>query len=151
MSSEPQTPVGNAFLQEQALFGGFSDEDLAVVVPLLEEERFPAGHEIVREGEVGDRLYFIVSGSVEVMKQTEKGERKISELGPGDEFGEMELIDIHPRSATVRALEPVVTLSLTNRNLLRLYHEHLELFSRLLLNLAREISRRFRRAEERMM
>ena len=150
MKPERRFLADKAFLQQNALFGGFSDEDLDAVLPLLEEESFPAGHCIVREGESGDRLYFIENGRVEVRKQTPDGEKRIAELGPGDEFGEMELIDIHPRSATVRTLEPVVTLTLTNGKLLRLYHDHLEIFSRLLLNLAREISRRFRKAEERL-
>lgn len=151
MNSESQFLTGKKFLQENALFGGFTEEDLDAVMPLLEEESFKAGDDIIREGETGDRLYFIESGRVKVTKMTKEGERFLTELGPGDEFGEMELIDIHPRSATVHALEPVVTLSLTNRNLLRLYHDHLEIFSRLLLNLAREISRRFRKAEDRML
>ena len=151
MKPEPEFSVSKAFLQRQALFGGFNDADLDVVMPLMARETFAAGVCIVREGETGDRLYFIESGRVEVFKQTGEGERRISEMGAGEEFGEMELIDIHPRSATVRAVEPVETLSLRNRDLLRLYHEHVEIFSRLLLNLAREISRRFRRAEERML
>ncbi len=143
--------VGRNFLQQNALFGGFSDEDLDKVLPLLEEETFPAGECIVREGETGNRLYFIESGRAEVCKATEIGEIRIGELGPGDEFGEMELIDIHPRSATVRAVEPVVALSLTNGKMLQLYEEHLEIFARLILNLAREISRRLRKAEQRTL
>ncbi len=143
--------VGRKFLQQHALFGGFSDEDLDSVLPLLEEETFAAGEYIVREGKTGNRLYFIESGRAEVLKATEKGELRIGELGPGDEFGEMELIDIHPRSATVRAMDPVVALSLTNGKMLQLYEQHVEIFARLILNLAREISRRLRKAEQRSL
>ena len=151
MTPESSFSAGREFLQANALFGGFTDEDLDVILPLLEEESFPAGHCIIREGETGDRLYFIEKGRVEIRKRTRDGERCVAELGPGDEFGEMELIDIRPRSATVRALDDVVTLSLTNKNLLRLYHDNAEIFARLVLNLAREISRRFRKVEERLL
>ena len=148
MSSETPFLRGVEFLQDNALFGGFTEEDLAVMIPLMEEETFEEGEIIIREDETGDRLHFIERGKVEVLKATKDGQRFLTELGPGDEFGEMELIDIRPRSATVKALEPVVTLSLTNGNLLRLYHSNVEIFARLVLNLAREVSRRFRKAEK---
>ena len=138
-----------AFLQNHALFGGFSDEDLAVVVPLLEEETFASGEEIVSEGHMGDRLYFIESGHVEVLKRVNGENRLIATLWPGDAFGEMELIDVQARSATVRAIEPVVALTMRHREMLRLYKENLDVFARLLLNVAREISRRLRRMDER--
>lgn len=151
-SGSPRFLVGKNFLQQNALFGGFSDADLDAVLPLLEEETFPAGECIVREGESGNRLYFIESGRADVFKASEKqsGQVRIRELGPGDEFGEMELIDIHPRSATVRAIEPVVVLSLTNGGMIRLYEQHTDIFARLVLNLAREISRRLRKTEQRL-
>lgn len=152
MNPEDEFLAGKKFLQDNALFGGFSDEDLDVVMPLMEEESFAEGTYIIREGETGDRLYFIETGRVKVSKNNQNGEEvRLTELGPGAEFGEMELIDIQPRSATVRAMEPVVTLSLTNRDLHRLYHSNVDIFSRLVLNLAREISRRFRLAEKRML
>lgn len=149
MSNETPFIRGIKFLQANALFGGFTEKDLEAVLPLMEEESFKEGDYIIREGETGDRLHFIEKGRVEVTKDTKDGETLLTTLGPGDEFGEMELIDIRPRSATVRAVEEVVTLSLTNRNLLRLYHNDVEIFARLVLNLAREVSRRFRKAEER--
>ncbi len=140
----------NAFLQSQALFGGFSDDDLAVIRTLLEEETFAAGEAIVREGEQGDRFYFIESGNVLVSKNHDNEQRPLATLGPGDAFGEMELIDIQARSATVTATEPVTALTLTNRAMFRLYQQHLDLYARLILNLAREISRRLRKMDERI-
>ncbi|MGJ8652498.1 MAG: cyclic nucleotide-binding domain-containing protein [Opitutaceae bacterium] len=137
------------FLQGHALFGGFSDADMAKVVPLLQEDCFPKGTMIVVQGEMGDRLYFIEGGRVEVLHTTEEGrETLLVHLEPGDAFGEMELIDIQARSATVRALEDVCCLSLSNRDIYQLYNTDLELYSRLLLNIAREISRRLRKMDD---
>ena len=148
MKNSVQFTLDKSFLQNHALFGGFSDRDLAVVIPLLAEETFADGENIVSEGEMGDRLYFIKNGRVEVLKRLGNENRLITTLESGDSFGEMELIDIQARSATVRATEPVVALTLRNMDMFRLYKENLDVFARLLLNVAREISRRLRKMDE---
>jgi CRP/FNR family cyclic AMP-dependent transcriptional regulator len=146
---EPHFMANKAFLQEHALFGGFSDEDLGVVLPLLAEESFAEGEEIVREGEMGDRLYFIERGCVEILKRSGGKDCLIATLRSGDAFGEMEVIDVQARSATVRATEPVFALTLRHRDMLHLYRKNLDVFARLLLNVARELSRRLRKMDER--
>jgi CRP-like cAMP-binding protein len=137
-----------ADLSKHALFGGLQPEELDVVRSLMREEHFRAGDEILREAELGDRLYFIREGSVEVVKthpQEAATQVELARLRAGDTFGEMELIDIQRRSATVRALEDVAALSLSNRALYRLSQDHPHVFTILLMNIAREISRRLRR------
>ena len=141
--------MDKSFLQSNALFGGFSDRDLELVIPLLAKEVFVGGENIVSEGELGDRLYFIERGRVEVLKRVGKEDRLITTLESGDSFGEMELIDVQARSATVRATEAVVALTLRNVDMFRLYKQNLDVFARLLLNVAREISRRLRKMDER--
>lgn len=140
--------VPGTFLQSHALFGGLSNEAVDRVLPLLVEESFAAGANIVNEGESDDRLYLICKGAVEVLKSvdTPAGKRVqcLAVLGVGDTFGEMELIDMQPRSATVRALENVSLVSLSNANLFEIYESNLETFTLIILNIAREISRRLR-------
>ena len=140
--------VDGTFLQSHALFGGISDEAIEKILPLLQEEKFSAGENIVGEGEDGDRLYFICEGSVEVFKSADTpegaSERRLAVLAVGDTFGEMELIDIQPRSATVRALETVRALSLSNADMYEIYKSDLETFTMIIMNMAREISRRLR-------
>ncbi|HCZ16197.1 MAG TPA: cyclic nucleotide-binding domain-containing protein [Candidatus Accumulibacter sp.] len=136
------------FLQDQPLFGGVDDQAIAAIMPLLREVNFAAGEAIVREGEDGDSLFVICSGSVEVLKASaaEDGvfEERIAVLKVGDVFGEMELLDTQSRSATVRALEPVSALALSNGDLFRIYESDLPTFTLIVLNLARELSRRLR-------
>ncbi|HRD93460.1 MAG TPA: cyclic nucleotide-binding domain-containing protein [Accumulibacter sp.] len=136
------------FLQDQPLFGGVDDQAIAAIMPLLREVNFAAGEPIVREGEDGDSLFVICSGSVEVLKASaaEDGvfEERIAVLKVGDVFGEMELLDTQSRSATVRALEPVSALALSNGDLFRIYESDLPTFTLIVLNLARELSRRLR-------
>ena len=63
----------------------------------------------------------------------------------------MELIDIQPRSATVKALEDVETVSLSNSDLLKLSQEDLETFSIIVVNIARIISRKLRKTDNKLV
>lgn len=140
------------FLQEQPLFGGVDDQAMAAIMPLMRELTFAAGDVIVSEGEEGDSLFVICSGSVEVLKSSPEAETpfgdRIAMLKVGDVIGEMELIDMQNRSATVRALEPVSTLALSNGDLFRIYESDLPTFALIVMNLARELSRRLRSIDD---
>lgn len=143
--------VNVEFLQSHALFGGISEADIKAIQILLQEEHFPKGKFLAKEGEQGDRLYFICEGSVEVLKtvHSSAGVEQVSlaVFGKGDTIGEMELIDIQARSASVRALEDVLALSLSNQTMYQIYKSHRDAFTMLVLNIAREISRRLRRMD----
>lgn len=137
------------YLQSHALFGGVASADLDAIIPLLKEEHFPAGADVVREGEQGTRMYFIRRGSVEVWKDANgtTGERRLAILGEGDTFGEMELIDIQTRSASVRALEELTVLTLANADMYEIFEHNRDAFIIILMNIAREISRRLRKMD----
>lgn len=143
--------IGKDHLQEHSLFGGLSDEAMKKIGSLLETRQVPAGTEIIREGETGDRLYFITEGSVEVLKAMglhgEVGLRRIATLGAGDTFGEMELIDVQPYVATVKALEDTTVLTLSTSALHEIYEWDLRAYTMLVMNMAREISRRLRKMD----
>lgn len=136
------------FLCQQPMFGGVRKQALTAILPLLREQHFAAGDVILREGDEGDALFLVCSGSVEVVKRSSTGEpeeeRRIAVLAVGDVFGEMELIDTQRRSASVRALEPVTAVTLTNGDLLQIYQSDPTTFTLIVLNLARELSRRLR-------
>ncbi|MHC5068683.1 MAG: cyclic nucleotide-binding domain-containing protein [Planctomycetota bacterium] len=127
-------------LRNYSLFGGLNEDTLSFLLSLLQREEFVAGHDIVRQGAKGDSVYFIVSGKVAVRVDG----RTVHRLGEGEQFGEMHLIDIQARSATVTAETDVTALSFTNRDLLLLRRHDLEAFTMLLMNCARDISRRLR-------
>ena len=143
--------IGNRFLQSHCLFGGLSEEDLAIIKPLTNEEKFDKDEVIVEEGGKGDRVYFICEGSVEILKKVKLSTgtvvQRIATLEVGDTFGEMELLDVQPCIATVRALEPTYVLTLSNMSLYRISKMNLKAYTMIILNLARAISRRLRRMD----
>lgn len=130
-------------LRRYSLFGGLIDSQLERLIARVSVTDAPAGTIIMREGEKGDRLFCLVSGEVEVRR----GERALVRLGAGETIGEMELIDMNPRSATVVALTPCSLVALARRDILALQREDLPAFTLLIMNLARDLSRRLRQMD----
>ena len=131
-------------LQKYSLFGGLLPEQVSVVRGLLTYEAYEAGEVLLAEGQANDRICFIVEGKVEVLKNGQS----LVEVGEGETFGEMELLDVMPAIATIRALTPVGVAVMANRALYRLSHEDLRIFAIIVMNLARDLSRRLRRMDE---
>ena len=73
------------------------------------------GEVIVRQGEVGECMYVIVSGKAEVLDQEGGKEVRLALLGPRDSFGELAIFDRERRSATVRAMGQVRTIILDQK------------------------------------
>lgn len=79
--------------------------------------------EIVRQNDVGDCMYVIQSGKVEVIQKRNKNEVHLSTLEEGDFFGEMSIFEHEVRSSTVRAIEDVRVLTVDKKNFLKRIHE----------------------------
>jgi CRP/FNR family cyclic AMP-dependent transcriptional regulator len=138
-------------LRRYSLFGGLMEHQLARLSEFLQVERVATGAVIVNEGDHGDRLYCIHQGRVAVRKRLADGSGDVllAELQAGDTVGEMELIDLQPRTSTVIALEPCVLLGLRVRDILALSREDLPGYTLVVMNLARDLSRRLRKMDER--
>ncbi|HEU5203811.1 MAG TPA: MFS transporter [Candidatus Limnocylindrales bacterium] len=95
----------------------FAPLSMAIIEQLSEQlvsSQFIAGDELIHEGDAGDRYYLIQRGRVLVTQ----GGQPVREQGPGDSFGEIALLRDVPRTASVRALEPVETLTLSRDDFL---------------------------------
>jgi CRP/FNR family transcriptional regulator, cyclic AMP receptor protein len=102
------------FLQEVPIFKEINNPDfLAQLAANLEEEIFPANHNIFTKGEAGHLLYILVSGSVQVHLDS----ISLAKLEVGAYFGEMALFDAQPRSASVTTLQPSKCLVLTRQQI----------------------------------
>lgn len=141
--------VTTEYLQSHALFGGVATDDLAMIIPRLRAESYAPGDYVVREGENGSVMYFIRRGTAEVLKATAGADEpvRLAVLHEGDTFGEMELVDVQSRSASVRALEPLTVLALSSEDLFDIFREHESAFIIIVMNIAREISRRLRKMD----
>jgi CRP/FNR family transcriptional regulator, cyclic AMP receptor protein len=91
-------------LARASIFSELSERNLTALAKIVKVRRIGPGETIVRRGEGGLGFYLILSGEVEVRK----GGRRLASLGTGQFFGEMALLDDHPRSADVVATQPSV-------------------------------------------
>jgi CRP-like cAMP-binding protein len=146
------SPDLKAFLVATPFFGGLSDASLDLLIPMLVERRFDAGATIVSEGEPGCSMYIVQSGEVAVTKLGDSGRViPMQVLKAGDFFGEMTLIEMQNRSATVVAESPTVLYELTARSLYTYYKADIHAYVMVLQNINRELSRRLRRAHNRIV
>jgi CRP/FNR family cyclic AMP-dependent transcriptional regulator len=110
---------------------------------------YEPGEAIVVEGDAGDCMYVVQSGSVEAFKAMNGEEVHLETIGPGGFFGEMALFQGQQRAATVRAVEESRVLTVDKRTLLRRMKEDPLLAYRILVDLAdrvRELDDRLRAA-----
>jgi CRP/FNR family cyclic AMP-dependent transcriptional regulator len=138
-------PVTVDGLRDIGLFGALSDDVLAHLTSTLKQFTVMPGDTIFREAEPAHEMYALLDGEVEVIKKSRQGrEHRIALLGPSDCFGEMSVIDMMPRSATVRAVAPSRLLRISSEDMDALYRYDLKSYALITLNIARDLSRRLR-------
>ena len=145
------SPDLKAFLLATPFFGGLSDASLDRLVSMLVERCFDAGATIVAEGEPGRSMFIVHSGELVVSKLGDSGRSiRMTDLGPGDFFGEMTLIEMQNRSATVVAETATVLYELTAGNLYTFYKADIHAYVLVMQNINRELCRRLRRSDRRI-
>ena len=127
-------------LRIATLFRFLNLQELVTVANLTDVRYFVADEPIFQEGAEGDELFVVLSGRVRV----KKGGAVIVELGPGEHFGEMALIDRSPRSASVSALVDTRVLAMKRRDFLGLVKHERELGVKLLWQFLGVLSARLR-------
>jgi CRP-like cAMP-binding protein len=131
-------------LLRYSLFGGLLEEQVDAILPLMEQETYEAGDAIITEGVPNDRIHFIIEGKA----VAEKRGLTLFHFKAGDTFGEMEVLDVMPSAATIKALAPTTIMSITNRSLRQIYRDDIKAYALIIMNLARDISRRLRNMDE---
>ena len=141
----PSDRVTVTELRDIGLFGGLGDEALQQLATTLKILNRGANDVIFNEGEEARELYVLLRGEVEVFKFLKRGvEARLAILSAGHWFGEMSVLDVQHRSASVRALGPCRFLVVTARDLDALYRRDLKSYTLVILNVARELARRLR-------
>jgi CRP-like cAMP-binding protein len=142
---DPKLDRYRGLIAQASIFRGIQSAALEDLVRRMQVRTRTAGTIIVAQDEPGDAMYLLVSGRVKVALFGESGrELTLSELKPGDFFGEMALIDSRPRSANVVAIDDVTVLALTREA----FVAHIKSHPQTALNILSEVTRRLRRADE---
>jgi CRP-like cAMP-binding protein len=139
-----------AALRRSPLFDQLSPAELEVLAELSRPRGFARGQVIVEEGELGDSLYVLVAGEVEVLRRDGSEDKTLARLEPPEFFGEMALIDREQRSATVRAVSEVTALQLTAQNFTAFRKQSRDGFTFVVINIARTLSSRLRETNARL-
>lgn len=135
-------------LGKVSLFALMKRGDLKKLAKNCSEHEFEVGQIITREGDTDGRLFVIVSGRVEVVKDLDgPGERLAAELGPGKYFGEMALVDDFTRTASIRTLGPVTAISLDQWN----FREAIQKYPAIAVEMLQMLARRVRAVEEQLV
>jgi len=142
-------PATMTFLRDVALFRYLDDQGLAALAMSMREENVPAGATLIREGEVGRRMFVIRDGTLIVSKGvSDKVEKVLVHMKHGEFFGEMSLFTRRLRSASVRALTDAVVLTLDREGLDRLVDTLPRSALSLLISMAEEFSNRLSNTDE---
>jgi NADH:ubiquinone reductase (H+-translocating) len=81
----------------------------------MSQEHFEPGEDVFREGDIGDRIYLVLKGEAEVLRQSNGADQFVALLGPGDWFGEAALMNDTTRGATIRCRHALDALSLPRK------------------------------------
>ena len=118
------------------LFSGVSKRHLRRLVRSASLAELAAGETVISRGDRSDALYVILGGAAKVVRRP-----AARELGSGDYFGEMALIDGAPRSATVVATQELHVMRLPAKSVLRLIRRNPEITVTMLRNLSTQLRR----------
>ncbi|MEW6774974.1 MAG: Crp/Fnr family transcriptional regulator [Bdellovibrionota bacterium] len=134
-------------LEKVSIFTQLSPAEINDLVFLISVKEYPKDTPVLHQMDPGDSMFIIASGKVKVSRYGEDGREIIlSTLGPGEFFGEMSLLDSEPRSADVTTKEDSVLLMLKRDDFLG----HLKKFPSVAIGVLVEMSRRLRRADEKI-
>ncbi len=134
-------------LKSNKLLQNVPDDVISEISKNCFVENFKAGKIILNEGETGDKACLLVKGRVKIVKLSDSEGRILYEMSDGDFFGEMALIDLHPRSASVVALTDCEIISIPAYYFKRIIHR----CPQILINIAGELSIRLRMSNEKLL
>ena len=146
MTTEDQIQL----LRQMPVFGGLKSEALHLILEQSQTIHVADGDYFFHEGEPGDALFVLESGDVQIEKDWNGAAVYLGNLGPGDCIGEMALIDLEARSASVKATSDCQAIAISRKALNSLFQLDLEQYAIIMMNMGREVSRRLRLADQRL-
>jgi len=138
-----EIPLGEKILllKEIEIFSGLSPSELAAIATVTKELNYPEDRTVFRQNDVGETVFLVVDGEVEVIKErTDGDERVIATIGEGDAFGEMALLENELRSATIQTTKASRFLIIHQQE----FKETAMEYPRIALKICKVLSRRIR-------
>jgi len=152
MAAIGDSEVDRVFVAQVPIFAGLPERVIGILTDALRVAHVLPGAQLLREGEHARSMFVVRTGEIEILKRSKHGAaHKLAVLKPGDCVGEMSLIDIRPRSATARAVGAATVYVLDQSEIAKISRTDMEAYALLVLNIAREISRRLRCADDAMV
>lgn len=137
-------------LQRMPIFGGVRPNILQFLLGLCPVETVPENAFFFREGDQADSMYVLEMGTAAVLKSWRGQDCLLRTLKQGDCFGEMAVMDLCPRSASVRATQDCTAIRISAADLYRVYSQDLKQFALIQMNMGREVCRRLRELDDRL-
>jgi CRP-like cAMP-binding protein len=135
-------------LSRLAIFGGLGPSVLADWALSLPIATLSDGDLVFEEGDLAHELYVVLAGQLHLVKRSRRGALlRVGEFLPGQVVGELSFLDLQPRSATVRAHGASTVLRVSGESMNALYRADIKAYALVVLNLARELTRRLRIAD----
>ena len=138
-------------LNEISIFAGLNDKQLYTLFRFLEKAHYKKGEKVFNQGEQPSYIYIVQSGRIKLIVNAKQTPLELIVFKEGQCFGETSVIGIQPHAATAVAVEETELIVLSRNALLSLFKVDLELFSVLILNIAREACRRLHKTDEILM
>ena len=135
-------------LQRMPIFGAIRDDALLFLLDQAREVSVAAGAYFFSENDQANSMFVLESGRVVVFKSWQGRDVVLNHMQAGDCFGEMALMDLCPRSASVRAETDCVAIEFGSGDLMRLFERDAEQFALIQMNMGREVCRRLRSTDE---
>lgn len=139
-------------LFKASIFSGLTTEQLSSVLEGAEEVTFAKDDVIMTEGEEGGELFVVIEGKVQIEKRA--GENSTIKIAQSEQrgmmLGEMSLVDMKPRSATVRADSDLKMVSISRESLAEIFDRDPKVLATISLNIARALSDRLRQSNDMM-
>lgn len=126
-----------------SLFGGLSERQLDLILPYLKFASFSKGNYIFKQGQLPSSVFIVLSGKVNLQIRREDESYVTMSYAAGDCFGETSVIGIQPQLGSALVVDDAEVVVLSRSCLLDVVAYDQEMFGILMMNIAREVSRRF--------
>ena len=137
-----------SILKKVTIFAGIDEKGIDRIYSECRIVKKKAGEVIIREGSDATDIYIILKGKVQIVLSVDNRPFELLELGAGNCVGEASVIGIQKHCASVSILEDAALMVLSGKVLMDIYAEDKEVFSLLILNIARELARRLYRTDQ---